>query len=183
MFVHYSLGKREDVSLSTSIATSVLERVLDGLAILVVLLVGIMTIPTTTNNIPLLNKRPEFLVHMALICFIPPLVVLFGLMIQKERALNVLKKLLEMLGLREKATGLLKIAENFVNGLKSLHGITACFTPVVLFTTHLAFRWRGILFCIASLLNKTVFLSITNGDGNHLHWNNGSWAPGLRRKF
>lgn len=81
----YIVGKKHNVSKSSSLATIVLERIMDGVGILILLVLAVPFLPV----FPLWVKRTIFI---AVILFISMLITV-GILITKKHFIDILKKI------------------------------------------------------------------------------------------
>lgn len=110
----YLNGKKEGISKSSSLATIAVERIFDGLSILIILFV-----------ISFILSFPHWARHLALVAtllFLGALIFVYTLSIQGSFSVKLLNKLLEIVpdGLRAKIS---RIVNSFVMGLKIFHRI------------------------------------------------------------
>lgn len=110
----YTLGRKVGVPASLGLATIVVERVFDGLTLLLLMAVALQITP-----IPLDNDRLRLVELASLAIFLGALVVLILLLVLEERALRLIAVLLRPLphGLAARLVGM---ADSFIKGLHSL---------------------------------------------------------------
>ena len=118
----YLLARREDCSAATIFATVVLEKVLDGLCVLLFLAFSLLLIPA-----PLWVRS---IAYLAGLIFLGCLVVLLGLAYWREPALGLLAAMLRPLGpVQKRVSGL---AGSFAEGLETLRHPRAAVMAVLL---------------------------------------------------
>ncbi len=137
------LSRREGISYSSAIATSAVERIFDGLAVLVVLLFGIVLAPLPTQTIPLLGWKIDYLIYATLGTFGPILIFLAMLILFEAKALKVIEKTIRFLP-KKFGPKVLTICRNFVYGLNALKGVWASL-QILLYSC-------GIWICIAFVM-------------------------------
>ncbi|MCA9966715.1 MAG: flippase-like domain-containing protein [Anaerolineales bacterium] len=109
----YVLYRREEVPVSASLATVIVERVFDGLVMLVFVFVALPFTPIPSDSI-------QSVVIIASIAFFGALVVFFGLAAVPERALALTEWLAVRLLPKRFQIPILGFAGRFLNGLESL---------------------------------------------------------------
>ena len=108
----YVLWRREDVPVGASLGTVVVERVFDGVIMLIFVFVGLPFLPFPGDY--------QFLVTVASIAFLGALIVFFVLAAMPDRAL-ALAKVIFGFALPSKASEpLLDFTQKFLDGLKGL---------------------------------------------------------------
>jgi uncharacterized protein (TIRG00374 family) len=110
----YTLGRKAGVPASQSLATIVVERVFDGLTLLLLMAVALQVAP-----VPLDNDRLRLVEIASIAIFVTALVVLVLLLFLESRALALLAWLLRPLP-RRLGQRLALLAESFIAGLRCL---------------------------------------------------------------
>ena len=133
----YVLWRREDVPVGASLGTVVVERVFDGVIMLIFVFVGLPFLPFPGNY--------QFLVTVASIAFIGALLVFFALAAMPDRAMAMAQYLFKLV-LPEKASQpLLTFTEKFLDGLKSLRDfrnvLMIFFTSLVIWLLETVKYW------------------------------------------
>ncbi len=110
----YLNGKKEEISKSSSLATIGVERIFDGLSILIILFA-----------ISFILSFPHWATHLTLVAtllFVGALIFVYTLTIKESFSVNLLKKIMKIMpeGIRIKVSRLL---DSFVLGLKIFHRI------------------------------------------------------------
>ncbi len=110
----YTLGRKVEVPTTLSLATIVVERVFDGLTLLLLMAVALQVAP-----VPLDNDRLRLVELASVGIFATALVVLVLLLVLEERALALLAVILRPLPRRfaERVTGM---GDSFIKGLHAL---------------------------------------------------------------
>jgi len=115
----YVNGKKENISKSSSFATIVVERVFDGLALIVILLVALIFIgggSHTQHHLPQWLKR---MTYAAWMLFIGTLILLYLTMHSRELTGKVIKKLFGFLK-ESILKRILSLTDSFIEGLSVL---------------------------------------------------------------
>ena len=115
----YVNGKKENISKSSSLATVIIERVFDGLALVVLLLVSFFFLGGTSY---LQGSLPQWLrkmTYVAWILFLALLIVLYLMMRTKELTGKVIRKLFGFLK-ESVLKKVLNLASSFIEGLNVL---------------------------------------------------------------
>lgn len=133
----YVLSRREDVSVGASLGTVVVERVFDGLVMLIFVFVGLPFIPFPGNY--------QFLVTIASLAFFGALVIFFILAAMPDRSLSLATTIFGWF-LPERVSGpLLSFTEKFLDGLKSLRDfrnvLMIFFTSVIIWLFETVKYW------------------------------------------
>ncbi len=108
----YVLWRREDIPVGASLGTVVVERVFDGLIMLIFVFVGLPFLPFPGDY--------QFLVTVASIAFFSALVIFFVLAAMPDRALAFAHWSLGLILPERLSKPLLEFGEKFLEGLKSL---------------------------------------------------------------
>ena len=110
----YVLGEQEDVPKTTTLATIVVERLFDGIAMLLfVILVGLL--------VPL-NSQITQIFRVAAIVFVTALIVLFGIGSSRERAIWLVQQGERLLPAKFEGR-VASLAERFIEGLDCLQSV------------------------------------------------------------
>ncbi len=137
----FMLGEKEKISKSSTIATLILERILDVVAILLILSATFFIFPYPENI-----KKVCFIVFFI---FISVTVFFYGLMFFKANTLKLLNIILKILPFKIKSK-IEHILESFIDGLEILKK-----TPHLFLTI--------IISLLVWLMNATVFFLIARG--------------------
>lgn len=141
------LARRENCSAATIFATVVLEKVLDGLSLLLFLAFSLLLIPG-----PLWVRSIAYLTGLI---FLGCLVVLLGLAYWRATAMRLLSAMLRPLGSAKEAV--LALAQSFAQGLESLRQPRAALMAVLLSLLV----WTSVALMFAcGLLSFDIHLSL-----------------------
>lgn len=164
----YVLRQREDIAISSSLATVVVERVFDGLVMLVFVFVALPLTPIPGDN----NGRISAMVTLASIAFFGALIVFFILAAFPERFMRLAEWFGDRLLPERLADPLLGFLRRFLGGLASLRSfrnvVMIFFTSVLIwlletvkywFVMH-AFNFEVSFFALM-LMNGVVNLATT----------------------
>ncbi len=113
------LKKRHGIPMSTGLATIGLERVLDGIVVALILMIGLLSVPVATGGETLL---PFGVVEMAwgcMVVFVGALSFLFLSVVFRSQAIRLVNWVLRLLPIRFRER-LGEMFENFLEGLRSL---------------------------------------------------------------
>jgi uncharacterized protein (TIRG00374 family) len=115
----YAVARLTGIRFTAAVASVAIERVLDGLVLVSLLAVGILwggfSESTTVGGIPLARVA-----RLALLLFVPALVVAFGLVRWRAFALRAARRVLEAVLPRRWANRLQSILEGLLGGLDAL---------------------------------------------------------------
>jgi uncharacterized protein (TIRG00374 family) len=161
----YVLRRQESVSMSASLATVVVERVFDGLVMLVFVFAALPLAPLPNDSI-------RTVVIAASAIFFTALVVFFALAAMPERALRLADKLANRLAPARLRRPLLDIVARFLEGLASLRsfrGVLMIFgTSLVIWLLETVKYWFvmhafpfEVSFFALMLMNGVVNLATT----------------------
>jgi uncharacterized protein (TIRG00374 family) len=109
----YVLRRQEDIPMSASLATVIVERVFDGLVMLVFVFAALPLAPLPSDSIRLL-------VIIASIAFFAAVVIFFGLAAAPERALLLIAMISQRFVPGRFRQPLLDVSQRFLAGLESL---------------------------------------------------------------
>jgi uncharacterized protein (TIRG00374 family) len=123
----YVLKRNEGVSVSASLATILVERIFDGLVMLIFVLVALPTVP----NLPLWLKQ---IVIYASILFAGALLVLSVWAVKSDQAQKIYGYLINKYAPPQVRLSILSLANNFTKGLSSLRSFR---DVVMVFTTSI----------------------------------------------
>lgn len=133
----YVLYRREKIPVSASLATVVVERVFDGLVMLMFVFIGLPFVP--------FPDQYRFLVILASLAFFGALVIFFALAAQPERALKVGEWFVTRLLPQKAHAPLLDFGEKFLDGLIALRHfrnvMMMFFTSVVIWLLETIKYW------------------------------------------
>ena len=133
----YVLWRREDVSIGASLGTVVVERVFDGLVMLIFVFVGLPFIPFPGNY--------QFLVTIASIAFFGALLIFFILAAMPDRSLALAQTIFSLILPDRLSLPLLSFTEKFLDGLKSLRDfrnvLMIFFTSVIIWLFETVKYW------------------------------------------
>lgn len=161
----YVLMRREGVAVSASLATVVVERVFDGLVMLVFIFVAL---PLT----PIPSETVRQTVILASVAFFAALVVFFALAAQPELAMRLAEGVFGRILPEKFSTPLLDFLQRFLTGLESLRSfrnvIMIFFTSVIIWLLETAKYWFvmhafdfTVSFFALMLMNGVVNLATT----------------------
>ncbi|NIM03093.1 flippase-like domain-containing protein [bacterium] len=115
----YVNGKKENISKSSSLATIVVERVFDGLALVILLLVAILFLgrgSSAQHSFPQWLKK---MIYVAWALFLTVLILLYTMMRSKELTGKIVRKLFGFLK-EPILKKILNLADSFIEGLNVL---------------------------------------------------------------
>jgi uncharacterized protein (TIRG00374 family) len=161
----YVLMRREDVSISASLATVVVERVFDGLVMLVFIFVAL---PLT--DIP--SETVQQTVTLASIAFFGAMLVFFGLAARPKLAYQLAEKVFGVLLPLKIRPKILNFTVRFLEGLESLRSfrnvIMIFFTSIIIWLLETMKYWFvmqafdfSVSFFALMLMNGVVNLATT----------------------
>jgi uncharacterized protein (TIRG00374 family) len=108
----YVLWRREDVPVGASLGTVVVERVFDGVIMLIFVFIGLPFLPFPGDY--------QFLVTVASVAFLGALLVFFALAAMPDRALTLAEFVFNLLLPNKASEPLLNFTQKFLDGLKGL---------------------------------------------------------------
>lgn len=161
----YVLQRREGIPISASLATVIVERVFDGLVMLVFVFVALPLAPIPSTTV-------QTTVQLASIAFFAALVLFFGLAARPQLALNVAETVLGRVAPTNVAEKLLGFFGRFLDGLESLRNfrnvIMIFFTSIIIWLLETAKYWFvmqafdfSVSFFALMLMNGIVNLATT----------------------
>ena len=143
----YVNGKKEDISKSSSLATIVVERVLDGLALVLLLLVAILFLgggSSAQHSFPQWLKK---MIYLAWFIFLGVLILLYIMKRSKELTGKVIKRLFSFL--KEPILNkILNLTNSFIEGLNVLRQRKEIL--IVSFLSVLVWTFEGTTFYLAA---------------------------------
>jgi len=150
----YVNGKKENISKSSSLATIVVERVLDGLALVVLLLVAILFLErgaSAQHSFPQWLKR---MIYVAWALFLGVLILLYIMMRSKELTGKVIRKLFGFFK-EPILKKILNLTNSFIEGLNVLRKRKEIL--IVSFLSILVWTFEGTTFYLgAKALNLPI---------------------------
>ena len=163
----YVLFRREGVPISASLATVIVERVFDGLVMLVFVFVALPFAPLPANA-----AWVSTTVNWASLAFFTALVVFFGLASRPKLSLNLLSRIVTPILPDGPAASLMGFAERFLGGLESLRSfknvIMIFFTSIIIWLLETVKYWFvmqafdfSVSFFALMLMNGVVNLATT----------------------
>ena len=161
----YVLYRRESIPVSASLATVVVERVFDGLVMLVFIFVAL---PLT----PIPSETVRNTVVIASIAFFVALVIFFALAARPKQAYELAERIFGLLLPERFRQPLLAFTERFLGGLESLRSfrnvMMIFFTSVIIWLLETAKYWFvmhafdfSVSFFALMLMNGVVNLATT----------------------
>jgi hypothetical protein len=151
----YVNGKKENISKSSSLATIVIERVFDGLALVILLLVAFPFLGSAPHSQHYLPQWLKKMIYVAWALFLAVLILLYIMLRSKELTGRVIKKLFGFLkeSVLEK---ILNLTNSFIEGLNILRQRKEIL--VVSSLSLLVWTFEGTTFYLGA---KALNLSIT----------------------
>lgn len=163
----YVLKRREQVEMSASLATVIVERVFDGLVMLMFVFVALPFFPLPAGY--------SYLVTVASLAFFGALLFFFALVAMPERTLNLAQWVYGLLLPARFQASLMQITTNFLNGLVSLRSfrnvLMIFFTSVIIWLLETVKYWfvmhafdfgtAEVTFFALMLMNGVVNLATT----------------------
>lgn len=161
----YVLRRQEDVPMSASLATVIVERVFDGLVMLVFVFAALPLAPIPSENI-------RSVVILASVAFFAAIIIFFGLAADPERAMLLLTWLSERFVPGRFRQLLLDFAQRFLTGLESLRNfrnvLMIFFTSILIWLLETVKYWFimqafdfEVSFFALMLMNGIVNLATT----------------------
>ncbi|MEM7111278.1 MAG: lysylphosphatidylglycerol synthase transmembrane domain-containing protein [Chloroflexota bacterium] len=161
----YVLYRREEIPISASLATVIVERVFDGLVMLVFVFIALPFTPIPSENI-------QSVVIIASLAFFGALIVFFALAAVPERALRLTEWFTSRLLPERFQTPILDFAQRFLAGLESLRSfrnvLMIFFTSVIIWLLETVKYWFimqafpfEVSFFALMLMNGIVNLATT----------------------
>jgi hypothetical protein len=161
----YVLRRQEDVSMSASLATVIVERVFDGLVMLVFVFAALPLAPLPSDSI-------RWLVIVASVAFFAAVVVFFGLAAAPERAMQLVSWLSGRFVPGRFRQRLVAVAARFLAGLESLRSfrnvLMIFFTSILIWLLETVKYWFvmqafdfEVSFFALMLMNGVVNLATT----------------------
>jgi hypothetical protein len=151
----YVNGKKENISKSSSLATIVIERVFDGLALVVLLLVAFLFLGSGSYSQHYLPQWLKKMIYVAWVLFLGTLILLYIMMRSKELTGRVIKKLFGFLK-EPVLKKILNLTSSFIEGLNILRQRRKILT--VSSFSILVWTFEGTTFYLGA---KALNLSIT----------------------
>jgi glycosyltransferase 2 family protein len=134
----YVLKRNEDVSVSSSLATIVVERIFDGLVMLLFVFIALPTVPSLPDSL-------RYIVVMGSVVFLGALVVFLFLAAKPAVAARIYNPLIDHLLPRKYGTKLRGFIERFMLGLAALRDVRQIFmiffTSVLIWLLELVKYW------------------------------------------
>lgn len=115
----YVNGKKENISKSSSFATIIVERVFDGLALVILLLVALLFLRSGSYSQHYLPQWLKKMIYVAWVLFLGTLILLYIMMRSKELTGRVIKKLFGFLK-EPLLKKILNLTDSFIEGLSVL---------------------------------------------------------------
>ncbi|MFN2137463.1 MAG: lysylphosphatidylglycerol synthase transmembrane domain-containing protein [Candidatus Promineifilaceae bacterium] len=164
----YVLRRREEIPISSSLATVVVERVFDGLVMLAFVFIALPLTPIPGDN----DGRIGSIVSLASIAFFAAMIVFFALAAFPDRFMNLAAWFSDRLLPQRISEPLLDLLHNFLEGLASLRSfrnvIMIFFTSVLIWLLETVKYWFvmhafdfQVSFIALMLMNGVVNLATT----------------------
>jgi glycosyltransferase 2 family protein len=161
----YVLKRNEDVSISSSLATIVVERIFDGLTMLLFVFVALPTVPSLPDSL-------RYIVFMGSVVFLGALVVFLFLAAKPAVAARVYNPLINHLLPQHYGVKLRGFLERFMSGLAALRDVRQVFmiffTSILIWLLELVKYWfvmhafdMQLSFFTLMLMNGIVNLATT----------------------
>jgi glycosyltransferase 2 family protein len=122
----YLLKQKEGVRISTGLATVAIERVYDGLILVLMLIFGLIFANFKTQTIPYINISINYLTTIGALIFGLMFIFLILLVYREEFAVRIIKKILTLFPKKIEERGI-QLTRTFVQGLSSLPSIKSNF--------------------------------------------------------
>ena len=122
----YLLKQKEGVRLSTGLATVAIERVFDGVILVILLVFGLIFAQFKTKTIPYLGMNVNYLTILGALIFGLTLIFLVMLVWREELSIRIITKFLSIFPQKIKERGT-QLTRTFVLGLSSLPSFKGLF--------------------------------------------------------